>query len=144
MRRFAVSLVLLAALASGLPARFSQAEDSSGKSTNAAAKSASPEVQAIKKLRGSLKLDADNRVLEVNLSRSQTKDSDLAVLVKFPDLEKLQLAGAFITDAGLDSLQGLSKLKELVLENTEITDAGLAKLQGLKNLKSLNVRRSRT
>ncbi len=54
-------------------------------------------------------------------------------------LEKLSLAGNFITDAGLSQIATMANLKSLDLEATDISDAGLVHLKGMKNLKEIHL-----
>lgn len=49
-------------------------------------------------------------------------------------------SGIEVTDAELDTLQGLTSLKGLDLSNTQITDAGLVHLQKLKSIRWLFLR----
>jgi Leucine-rich repeat (LRR) protein len=44
-------------------------------------------------------------------------------------LQKLDLGGAKVTDAGLEHLKGLTKLQSLDLIFTNVTDQGVKKLQ---------------
>jgi hypothetical protein len=55
----------------------------------------------------------------------------------------LNLLGANVTDAGLDSLRELTNLEELNLYRTQITNAGVEKLKGLPRLRELDLRYTR-
>ena len=53
-------------------------------------------------------------------------------------LERLDLGGTQVTNAGLAHLTGLSALRSLDLGNTQITDTGLEYLAGLPALEFLD------
>ena len=44
-------------------------------------------------------------------------------------LQRLNLNGTQLTDAGLEHLKGLTRLQRLALRNTKVTDAGVTRLQ---------------
>ena len=56
-----------------------------------------------------------------------------------PELSQLNLAGARITDNGLEHLKQIKNLQVLELNGTPITDAGLIRLQQLKALVRLDL-----
>jgi len=54
-------------------------------------------------------------------------------------LERLDLNGTRVTDAGLEHVKGLTNLQWLCLTRTKVTDAGLVHLEGLTNLQWLEL-----
>ena len=58
-------------------------------------------------------------------------------------LERLDLPGAPVTNAGLRSVARLTTLRRLSLDQTDVTDAGMAALLALHDLSTLNLRRTR-
>jgi hypothetical protein len=101
----------------------------------------------VRSLGGILILDPNNAEIVTGIKfpaqqESPLTDSGMRYLEAecFANVNTVHLAGSKITDAGLDSLKGMSKLQELDLDLTAITDAGLAKLQGLTQLKRLRLR----
>ena len=69
--------------------------------------------------------------------RSQITDAGLESLRGLTLLHELYLAETQVTDAGLVHLQGLSQLRHLELDRTHVTDAGLVNLKGLTQLELL-------
>jgi tetratricopeptide repeat protein/Leucine Rich Repeat (LRR) protein len=65
------------------------------------------------------------------------RDGHLAYLESSACFVALDLSGAKIGDAALDSVARLSSLRQLDLSNTNVTDAGLETLHGLSALKIL-------
>jgi HEAT repeat protein len=65
-------------------------------------------------------------------------DADLRLFQNLDKLERLDLSGKEVTDAGMVHLSQLRQLRHLRLPTT-ITDEGLAQLQGLANLESLEL-----
>ncbi len=57
----------------------------------------------------------------------------------FKDVDQVALAGAGVTDAGLDNLQGFSRLRVLWLNGAKVSDAGLEKLRGFGELEGLSL-----
>jgi hypothetical protein len=55
-------------------------------------------------------------------------------------LERLQLVGGSVSDAGLAHLKGLTNLTILFLLDTQVSDAGLMHLKGLTRLSSLDLK----
>jgi len=53
----------------------------------------------------------------------------LARLTAYPEMSALYLAGAPVTDAGLEQLQALPQLRWLNVTGTQVTPAGIAALQ---------------
>ncbi len=79
----------------------------------------------------------EDKVLRINLSRTEITDQGLAQISRLARLEQLRLASARIDDAGLECLAKLEHLRFLHLIDMPITDAGLNHLHGLKSLESL-------
>ena len=74
-----------------------------------------------KRIRGQLKLGEDDPIPAARLS----------------EVQRLELTGMRLTDAGLAHLKGLARLESLYLNGTRVTDAGLAHLKELTGLRSL-------
>ena len=63
-------------------------------------------------------------------------------LREMTELEKLELSGTQISDAGLSHLRNLAKLKSLSLDQTRVAGPGLVHLEHLPNLKHLSLNRN--
>jgi hypothetical protein len=99
-------------------------------------------VAAIKKLGGKVTFDEENPgkpVVDVDLSHSSTKATDLVHLKGLTSLQTLDLNGTKVTDAGLEHLKGLTNLHSLHLGKTKVTDTGLVHLKGMTSLHSLHL-----
>jgi len=72
----------------------------------------------------------------------QFTDADLAHVRQFPALKRLSLAGARISNEGMENVAQLHELQVLNLSATPITDHGLAHLAGLNRLQRLWLRRT--
>jgi hypothetical protein len=78
-------------------------------------------------------------------------NDDLAVISRLYRLEELDLHGAYVTNAALAHLEGMTSLRRLELELRAVSDldlggvsdAGIAHLAGLTNLQTLNLRANR-
>lgn len=85
----------------------------------------------------------DKPVVGVDLRYYDIDDAQVEkfanMLTAFPQLAKLQIKSAKLTDAGLAHLKTLTSLRELQLEGTTVTEAGAAQLQ--KSLPDLKVQR---
>jgi hypothetical protein len=79
----------------------------------------------------------EDKVLRINLSRTEITDQGLAEISRLARLEQLRLASGRIDDAGLECLAKLEHLRFLHLIDMPITDAGLDHLHALKSLESL-------
>lgn len=64
-------------------------------------------------------------------------DKEMHLLRAFPELRRLHLSEAKITDAGLAQIRGLRKLESLSIRDTRVTDAGLTNLAGFTKLEEL-------
>lgn len=78
-------------------------------------------------------------ILSLNLTSADVGDDDLALLVKYPNLQDLHLRGIRITDKGMVHVGRIPKLRILTLEDTAVTDEGLPKLERLMNLVRVRV-----
>lgn len=66
-------------------------------------------------------------------------NSDLRLLAPFPELERLDIAGTAITDAGLKHLKGLNEIERLNISSTAITGHGLRSLADMSQLRMLDL-----
>jgi hypothetical protein len=78
-------------------------------------------------------------VLRLNLRDAGLTDESLKVLGTFTHLRQLRLEKNDISDAGASALAALASLTSLNLTGTKITDAGFAELARLENLQVLYV-----
>lgn len=89
---------------------------------------------------GSVKRDAQGRVIAVDLRASWVGDSDLAALATIATLSRLDLSETRITDHGLRQLKGAPAIRDLNLRYAElISDEGISSLKGWKHLVRLNL-----
>jgi ankyrin repeat protein len=79
-------------------------------------------------------------VQNLNLSRQDLRDDDLARLDGMQGLEWLAINRNPISDIGLQHVAPLTSLMALRLEHTKITDRGLFHLQGLTRLRVLSLK----
>jgi len=77
------------------------------------------------------------KIVKIDLSRSQVTDQDLEALGRFENLRSLNLRKTTIGDEGLASLVELRGLVYLNLHDTQVTDRGIASLSKLENLETL-------
>lgn len=76
----------------------------------------------------------------LDLPGTRITDAGLVSLEELATLEELNLSmNVDITDAGLEHLHRLANLRELYLDFTQVTDAGLAHLEGLTKLQTLTL-----
>ena len=80
-------------------------------------------------------------IVEIDWSRSNTVDRDLAKIADPGGLKRLNLALTRITDKGLNQLAGFLQLEELDLSGTVVTDDGLEALATLTKLRKLSLAR---
>ena len=78
-------------------------------------------------------------VLTIDFSSSRVRDSDLALLSEFPDLEVLKLSKTSITSDGAKHIAACKNLTELSLADTRLKDEGLAELSVLLKLRKLDL-----
>ena len=76
-----------------------------------------------------LKLD---RLVQLDVSETQTSDRGLSYLAKHKRLRELRLDHNQVTDAGMHELGILTTLRELSVSNTGVTDDGLAHLAAVR------------
>src|SRR5262245_54932353 len=93
--------------------------------------------ERVEQLAGLVTRDPAGQITAVNLDNRPTTDADLPLFATAPNLQKLTVWGAGITDAGANDLLALKSLTDLGLLNTQITDAGLAKVATMAKLKGL-------
>jgi hypothetical protein len=84
-------------------------------------------------------VDFFGNVVYVGASTRNVDDSVLTAIGRLKSLERLDLVGSAITDAGLVNLEGLTHLRSLDLAATDVGDAGLAHLKRLRSIKFLNL-----
>lgn len=87
-------------------------------------------------------ISAEDERLRINVINAAKEfgDDQLALLEPVADrVVWLDLARSQVTDAGLDTVAKMGGLERLHLENTKVGDQGIAKLAGLKNLEYLNL-----
>lgn len=97
---------------------------------------------ALKKLGASLVMNSKDRIVTVDLSKSNVTDSDLIHLKRLPSVRVLVLNHS-ITDKGLAHLKEISTLEGLNLAGSNISNAGIEHLQGLTHLKKLSLGQTR-
>jgi hypothetical protein len=86
----------------------------------------------------------EDKLLRINLSRSEITDAGLLSISRMKRLEQLRLASPQVDDAGLECLTNLKHLRFLHLIDMPITDAGLDHLHVLTGLESLYLDGTRT
>ena len=79
------------------------------------------------------------QILRLNLRNAGLTDAQAQTLARFPNLRVLRLEGNPITDAALGPITGLKSLTYLNLVNTKVTDSGIAQLEALPRLSRLYV-----
>jgi hypothetical protein len=135
LARMAVTSVILSLLAAGggigVGEDVDDGDDREPDLPNAVQVEKPDPVQVVSQLGGKCKVDntPEQAVIEVNLSRSQVTDEDLAVLQEFSKLRVLDLSGTAITDAGLNRLTGMFQLQKVNLSKTRVTKGGIERLQ---------------
>jgi Planctomycete cytochrome C/Leucine rich repeat len=78
-------------------------------------------------------------ILRLNLRRAGVTDSEVKTVAGFPNLRRLRLEENAITDTAAADIAGLTNLTYLNLTNTNVTDAGLDKVSTLPKLSRLYV-----
>ena len=85
--------------------------------------------KSLKKPEGEL-TEADlEKVIRLDLDRTQITDEGLKEVAKLQNLEGLNLRETQITDESLKDVAKLQKLELLALEGTKVTKAGVAELK---------------
>ncbi|OAI41853.1 hypothetical protein AYO40_06955 [Planctomycetaceae bacterium SCGC AG-212-D15] len=88
---------------------------------------------------GTLAQLARVKVERLNLFGTRISDAGLQHLKTFPNLKMVAMGKTRVTDRGLVHLRGLTRLEYVGLRGDDITDAGLVHLKGLKSLRSLHL-----
>jgi Planctomycete cytochrome C/Leucine rich repeat len=78
-------------------------------------------------------------ILRLNLRRAGVTDSEVKTVAGFPNLRRLRLEENAITDTAAADIAGLKNLTYLNLTNTKVTDAGLDQVSTLPKLSRLYV-----
>ncbi len=77
-------------------------------------------------------------VIWLNLTGCVLKDDHLSYLSAFPNLIRLKIQkNPFITDKGIEALQGLENLSQLNLFGTRVTDAAFISLSRIESLEKI-------
>src|SRR5450432_3492375 len=85
--------------------------------------------------------DGAGKIVAVDLRSSWVTDSDMPLLARMPDLQRLDLTLTRISDRGLRALKTAPAIEDLNLFFAEqITDEGAATVKGWKHLRRLNLR----
>ena len=87
-------------------------------------------------------ISAEDDRLRINVINAAKEFGDEQLALLEPVAERivwLDLARSQITDAGMGTIGGMSNLERLHLENTAVSDDGIAELTGLSNLEYLNL-----
>ncbi len=87
-------------------------------------------------------ISAEDDRLRINVINASKEFGDEQLALLEPVAERivwLDLARSQITDAGMETIGGMSNLERLHLENTAVSDDGIAELTGLSNLEYLNL-----
>ncbi|MEO8313221.1 MAG: c-type cytochrome domain-containing protein [Pseudomonadota bacterium] len=79
------------------------------------------------------------QVVQLDLTGAGLKDSDLAAVAKFTNVERLRLSKNDITDAGLGKLTGLERLESISLTETKVTPRGIVRLADLPNVRTIYI-----
>jgi len=79
-------------------------------------------------------------IISLDLSNSDIKDDDLAVLANMTQLEYIYLEGnPKLTDAGIAHLAKCTKLRHLELRQTSVTGSGFAALAACQELRTIDL-----
>jgi hypothetical protein len=78
-------------------------------------------------------------ILRLNLRRAGVTDSEIKTIAGFSNLRRLRLEENAITDTAAVDIAGLTNLTYLNLTNTKVTDAGLDRVSTLPKLSRLYV-----
>ena len=77
------------------------------------------------------------QILKLNLRHAGVTDAMVKTIAAFPNLNNLRLEGNPITDAGARDIAGAKALTYLNLVNTKVSDAGFAQVAALPRLQRL-------
>jgi len=78
-------------------------------------------------------------ILRLNLRHAGVTDTEVKTIAGFSNLQRLRLEENAITDAAATDIAGLQNLTYLNLSNTKVTDAGLDRLSALPKLSRIYV-----
>ncbi len=106
--KFLVSITIAAILAAaGLAAAYGVGPEGQGLPPDQKEAAA-----ALKECHACFRYGTDGRILGIIFDEARLTDKEMPLIARLPDLERVDLFGARITDAGLPYLTGLTKLKE--------------------------------
>jgi hypothetical protein len=88
---------------------------------------------------GQIGIDYFGHVVCVIAQTRRAGDAILAPAGRLSRLERLDLSGSSVTDAGLSQLKALTRLQTLELGGTDVGDNGMANLEGLQALRTLRL-----
>lgn len=71
-----------------------------------------------------VQFDGQGQIVEVFLGNTFATDTDLEPIASLADLRKLDLSLTYVSDRGIEILQGLDKLEELITGGNKITEVG--------------------
>lgn len=95
-------------------------------------------IKHIEKLGGTVEFDSTNqKVVKIDLHKTEITDEDLEVLKHFPELTSLDVRITKIGDGAVEYIKDLKNLKFLNLFRTNLTDKGLKELENLTELDTL-------
>lgn len=77
------------------------------------------------------------QIVQLDLTGAGLKDSDLAAVAKFTNVERLRLTNNEITDVGLTHLTALRRLQNISLSETKVTPRGALGLAELPHIKTI-------
>ena len=95
-------------------------------------------VEALRAL-GLARVDADGRLLAIDVAGTTFGDDELRRLGSQPTLRELHLAATQVSDAGLEAVGAQPGLERLFLAKCPVTDEGLRHLAGCVRLAQLNL-----
>ncbi len=78
-------------------------------------------------------------ILRLNLRHAGVTDAEVETIAGFSNLRRLRLEGNAISDAAAKDIAGLKNLTYLNLTNTKVTDAGLEQVSSLPKLSRIYV-----
>jgi len=78
-------------------------------------------------------------ILRLNLRHAGVTDAEVTTIAGFSNLRRLRLEENVVTDAAATDIAGLKNLTYLNLTNTKVTDAGLDRLSTLPKLSRIYV-----
>ena len=85
-------------------------------------------VERVEQLDGRIERDQSDRVIGVDLPECQADDDDLRLLGTLTGLQRLRVWSTWITDKGLQHLNGFPELRRLHLLFANLTDDGMVQL----------------